>query len=83
MDQYAPGADYQVHYIADMYKEVRALAVSKGYDVHKMPWLRSVKAYTQQLDRSRKNIENGGWKMEKRREGGTGRAIMVVTKVKK
>jgi hypothetical protein len=62
----------------ELYKEVRALAHSRGFAVSTVPWLRTVKAFSEQLDRSKKSIEQGGWTFIKHRGGRDGRRIEFI-----
>ncbi|OGJ84120.1 hypothetical protein A2529_05030 [Candidatus Peribacteria bacterium RIFOXYD2_FULL_58_15] len=62
----------------ELYKEIHALATARGFAVFDITWLRSVKAFSEQLDRSKKNIEQGGWTFIRHTGGEKGRRIEFV-----
>ena len=62
----------------ELYREVRALATSRGFAVLGITWLKSVKAFSEELDRSKKNIEQGGWTFIRHTGGEKGRRIEFV-----
>lgn len=56
-------SDQKVFKTTELFNQVKALAQAKGYNVYSMKWLNSLRAFTLELRRSQKNIENGGWDM--------------------
>ena len=46
---------------SDLFGEIRSLAAQRGYSVYSLKWLASTKSFSQAVQRSKKNIENGGW----------------------
>lgn len=45
----------------ELYTQIRQLAISRGYSIYSISWLRSLKAFSQAVMRSVKNLETVKW----------------------
>lgn len=50
---------------SDLHKQIRELAVHRGFSIYGIKWLASTKALSQAVTRSAKNIEHDGWGITK------------------
>lgn len=64
----------------ELFAEMKALAAKRGYSVYSMKWLASVKALSTAVARSKKNIDNGGWAMNKISSGAKKRCFEFTKK---
>lgn len=56
-----PGQTHVTISSSDLFSEIRDLAITKKYSVYTLKWLASVKAFSTAINRSSRNIRNGGW----------------------
>jgi len=47
----------------ELYNDAKSLAVTRGYNVHQLRWLNSLKSFSQQILRSKTNIENANYSL--------------------
>lgn len=62
----------------ELFSEILALAKKRGYAVYSIRWLSSVKSFSTAVLRSKKNIENGGFTMNKLTGGNDNRKLEFI-----
>lgn len=73
----APEQDPNRRIIApsELFGQLRGIATKRGYAVYSMKWLASVKSMSTAILRSKKNIENSGWAINKIHGGASNRHL--------
>ena len=59
--EHLPGKTQYIISSSDLFSHIQDLAASKKYSVYSLKWLASVKAFSTAINRSARNIRNGGW----------------------